>query len=218
MSITKSIKLTYRANKMNNKEKLSKFAVVLSQLRKERGISQKKAAADLGISQALLSHYEKGIRECGLDFVIKCSEYYSVTTDYLLGVSENRNGITSDTLSNIEDSNGRSAATLKQATKNLLDIAILSLGEEAKTYMYDYYMLCAYRGALSLAKAGVLPKEMFKLDYTIARDLASAAIAVEDAKFVLIEDKSRTGGAETDTVLNDLIKQAEEYIFANYIL
>ena len=43
----------------NSKEKLSKFAVVLSQLRKERGISQKKAATDLGISQALLSHYEK---------------------------------------------------------------------------------------------------------------------------------------------------------------
>ena len=68
--------------------KKSKFAAILSQLRKERGSSQKKAAADLGISQALLSHYEKGIRECGLDFVIKCSEYYGVTTDYLLGISK----------------------------------------------------------------------------------------------------------------------------------
>ena len=72
----------------NSKEKLSKFAIILSQLRKERGISQKKAATDLGISQALLSHYEKGIRECGLDFVIKCSEYYGVTTDYLLGLDD----------------------------------------------------------------------------------------------------------------------------------
>ena len=40
----------------NKTEKLSKFAQILSQLRKERGISQKKAANDLGISQALLSH------------------------------------------------------------------------------------------------------------------------------------------------------------------
>ena len=54
-------------------KKNSRFANRLSQLRKERDISQKKAAADLGISQALLSHYEKGIRECGLDFVVKCS-------------------------------------------------------------------------------------------------------------------------------------------------
>ena len=44
------------------------FPRILTLLRKERGFSQKKAAADLGISQALLSHYEKGVRECGLDF------------------------------------------------------------------------------------------------------------------------------------------------------
>ena len=50
------------AAKQDKAEKLSKFAQVLSRLRKERGISQKKAASDLGISQALLSHYEKGIR------------------------------------------------------------------------------------------------------------------------------------------------------------
>ena len=37
------------------------FPVILSELRKERGLSQKDAAAGLGISQALLSHYEKGI-------------------------------------------------------------------------------------------------------------------------------------------------------------
>lgn len=36
------------------------FPVILSELRKERGLSQKDAASSLGISQALLSHYEKG--------------------------------------------------------------------------------------------------------------------------------------------------------------
>ena len=34
----------------------------LVELRTEKGLSQKDAAADLGVSQALLSHYEKGIR------------------------------------------------------------------------------------------------------------------------------------------------------------
>ena len=34
----------------------------LSSLRKEKGLSQKEAAAGLGVSQALLSHYENGIR------------------------------------------------------------------------------------------------------------------------------------------------------------
>lgn len=203
---------------MKDKEKLSKFSVVLARLRKERGISQKKAADDLGISQALLSHYEKGIRECGLDFIIRCSDYYGVTTDYLLGVSESRNGMNTEYLTSIDENSGKSIGVLSEATKYLLDIAAATGTSDAKNYVYDYYMLSVYRGALTLAKAGILPKEMFKLDYTIARDLASAAIAVHDAKFVLIEDKSRTGEAIQATALNELIKQAEEHIVENYIL
>lgn len=200
------------------KEKLSKFAVVLSQLRKERGISQKKAAADLGISQALLSHYEKGIRECGLDFVIRCSQYYGVTTDYLLGVSENRNGVVTDTFK-LDDAGGKSVHLLASATKYLLDVASSVTGvDKANEYIYDYCMLSVYRSAITLAKAGILPKEMFKIDYSIARDLASAAIAVEDAKFALIEDKSRTGEVDSDSALTDVIAQAEAHILNNYIL
>ena len=41
------------------------FSRTLSLLRQEAGISQRKAAAALGISQALLSHYENGIRQPG---------------------------------------------------------------------------------------------------------------------------------------------------------
>ena len=205
----------------NSKEKLSKFAIILSQLRKERGISQKKAATDLGISQALLSHYEKGIRECGLDFVIKCSEYYGVTTDYLLGVSDSRTGVAPDSLSQLDDDEEHSVSTLAKATKYLLDISAASSTESSKNhYISDYNMLSVYRGALTLAKAGVLPKEMFKIDYTIARDLASAAIAVQDAKFVLIEDRSRTGLDQNfrDNALTTLIEEAEKHIIENYIL
>ena len=202
----------------NENEKLSKFSEILSKMRKERGVSQKKAAADLGISQALLSHYEKGIRECGLDFVIKCSKYYGVTTDYLLGVSENRNGMSNDVLANITSTDGRSAKALAQSTKYLLEMASAATDGKKDNYVYDYFMLCAYRGALTLAKAGVLPKEIFKIDYTIARDLASAAIALRDARFVFIEDKSRTGFDEAEFApLKDMISEAEEYILSNYI-
>ncbi len=70
---------------------LCKFPKILSELRRSRGISQKKAADELGISPALLSHYENGIRECGLDFLLRLSEYYSVSCDYLLGKSNIKN-------------------------------------------------------------------------------------------------------------------------------
>ena len=72
----------------------TEFNRIITLLRKERGITQKQAAADLGVSQALLSHYEKGIRECGLDFVVRVAEYYDVSCDYLLGRSPDRNGLT----------------------------------------------------------------------------------------------------------------------------
>ena len=61
------------------------FAFQLAQLRRAAGVSQRKAAADLQVSQALLSHYEKGIREPGLDFVVRAADYYHVSCDLLLG-------------------------------------------------------------------------------------------------------------------------------------
>jgi transcriptional regulator with XRE-family HTH domain len=68
------------------------FPRILALLRKERSISQKQAANDLGIAQALLSHYEKGKRECGLNFLVRAADYYKVSTDYLLGRSPSRDG------------------------------------------------------------------------------------------------------------------------------
>ena len=61
------------------------FAEIFSRLRREKNISQRKAAEDMKISQALLSHYENGIREPRLEFIVHASEYYNVSVDYLLG-------------------------------------------------------------------------------------------------------------------------------------
>ena len=70
------------------------FARTLSLLRQEKKVSQRTAAAALGISQALLSHYENGIREPGLPFVVKACDYYGVSADYLLGRTMARDGTT----------------------------------------------------------------------------------------------------------------------------
>jgi len=70
--------------------KKSKFAVNMGKLRRERGLSQRQAAAELGVSQALLSHYETDAREPKLDFLVKVCDYYSVTTDFILGRTKER--------------------------------------------------------------------------------------------------------------------------------
>lgn len=61
------------------------FSMRISELRKRKNISQRQAANDLGISQALLSHYENGLREPKLEFVVKVCDYYGVSADYVLG-------------------------------------------------------------------------------------------------------------------------------------
>ena len=68
------------------------FPETLSALRREKNLSQRQAAAELGISQALLSHYENGAREPGLNFVCRACDYYGVSADYLLGRSDEPSG------------------------------------------------------------------------------------------------------------------------------
>ena len=72
----------------------SNFSRSLSLLRQEKGISQRVVAGDLNVSQALLSHYENGIREPGLDFVVRACNYYNVSADFLLGRTMSRDGTT----------------------------------------------------------------------------------------------------------------------------
>lgn len=69
------------------------FARTLSLLRQEKQVSQRVAAEALGVSQALLSHYENGIREPGLAFVSRVCEYYQVSADFLLGRTMSRTGM-----------------------------------------------------------------------------------------------------------------------------
>lgn len=64
------------------------FSATLAQLRNQAGLSQRKLAADLNISQALLSHYENGSREPGLPFICKVCDYFGVSADFLLGRGE----------------------------------------------------------------------------------------------------------------------------------
>ncbi|MBQ3423413.1 MAG: helix-turn-helix transcriptional regulator, partial [Romboutsia sp.] len=50
----------------------------------------KEVALKLNISQRAYSHYENGTRQLPIDLLIKISQLYGVTTDYILGLSNNR--------------------------------------------------------------------------------------------------------------------------------
>jgi transcriptional regulator with XRE-family HTH domain len=105
----------------------SEFSRTLSLLRKERGVSQRTAAADLGVSQALLSHYENGIREPGLAFVVRACDYYHVSADFMLGRTLSREGsmLTSEEILNAaEPGNVLSGSVMATLQSKLLGGAI----------------------------------------------------------------------------------------------
>lgn len=60
----------------------------IKQLRENRGLIQEILASELGITQQMLSKYERDILCIKVDVLMKIAEYFNVTTDYLLGVSE----------------------------------------------------------------------------------------------------------------------------------
>lgn len=102
----------------------SEFPRTLSLLRQEKKVSQRTAASALGISQALLSHYENGVREPGLAFVVKACDYYNVSADFLLGRTLTRDGatISPDELYDISDekNNSLKGGVLALLSKKLL--------------------------------------------------------------------------------------------------
>jgi len=64
---------------------LKDFPAVLTELRRSAGESQRQAADALGVSQSLLSHYENGVREPKLEFMVRAAEHYGASLDYLMG-------------------------------------------------------------------------------------------------------------------------------------
>lgn len=62
----------------------------LKNLRKNRGVIQEVLAAEVGITQQMLSRYEKDISIIKVDILKKLAKYFNVTTDYLLGLSDTK--------------------------------------------------------------------------------------------------------------------------------
>ena len=158
------------------------FPKRIALMRKERGLSQKQAAADLGISQALLSHYEKGVRECGLTFLVNIAEYYNVSCDYLLGRTRQR-GLAKALP---EDTADDTPAPMQAAKKQLLDTL---------HYLFEQLSLCSSRSIgsetvlfVQLAVSRVLhlfasasENGLFGYTQPNARALADAAMTLSEA-------------------------------------
>lgn len=174
----------------------SEFARILTLLRKEKGISQKSAAASLGVSQALLSHYEKGIRECGLEFLIRSADFYGVSCDYMLGRTPDRSGTTLsvDEIPDWESAGKEnvlkgSLLTIlnKKLIANSLNILFDMLSKAGSNSLTkevsDYLMIAVYRMFRVVYSANDKNQsKMFKLSDQVAHPYCSAAMEIHQAR------------------------------------
>lgn len=137
----------------------------LVSLRKEKNLSQKEAAVALGVSQGLLSHYEKGIRECGLDFLCRAATFYDVSSDYLLGLSDTK--MMSDALfvqDEIPQDSEMRMSTIFRSSVYLLD-RLSIFGRSSASKIRAVYILTLYKIYLSALSQGALPNhELAKKD------------------------------------------------------
>lgn len=63
----------------------------LKKLRVEKNLTQKQIAERIGLAVSAVSSYESGYRYPSYDVLMKLAEIFHVSTDYLLGITNNRN-------------------------------------------------------------------------------------------------------------------------------
>lgn len=172
------------------------FPRVMKLLRNERGLKQKEAADQLGINQALLSHYEHGKREPGLDFLVHVADFYGVSVDYILGRSNSRTGtvIASDELpeSSINEGyEGAPAGAVTMLRKKLITNSIeviFSLLIKAKNQKLaksvgTYLLTAVYRAYRMLFSANRSNDEnCFAIPPQAVSGMCSAKMSIEEVK------------------------------------
>ena len=62
----------------------------LRDLREDHDKTQQDIAGVLGTSQTMYARYERGANELPLRHLVKLAEYYHVSTDYHLGLSDTK--------------------------------------------------------------------------------------------------------------------------------
>lgn len=58
---------------------------IIKELRIDKGISQSMLANEIGVSQKAIDFWEREVNEPKASYIIKLSDYFNVSSDYLLG-------------------------------------------------------------------------------------------------------------------------------------
>lgn len=205
-------------SKLLNKD----FPRLLKLLREERGLKQKEAADGMGVAQALLSHYENGKRECGLEFLIRASDFYGVSIDYLLGRTSSRTGLIisedelpESSISENFDGNPKGVPVLlrKKLITNSLEIVFSLLmksgNNELSKTVSSYLITAAYRAYRMLYSAGGKNDEKtFAIRAEETAHLCAAQMALDEIRARSVSDSTEDEQINNTRIERDYPKQS----------
>ncbi|MBE6754426.1 MAG: helix-turn-helix domain-containing protein [Ruminococcaceae bacterium] len=213
------------------------FPRIITLLRTERKLTQKEAAELLDVSQALLSHYEHGRRECGLDFLCKAADLYGVSCDYLLGRTADRNGaqITVDDIPEPDTNNAD-----KRSRGSAVPVLNKKLIANTLNILFDLLQKCDCRDLTSEASAYIMiavykvfrlvylsnPKNsrsFFSVPDDLARGMTTAALEITESRIAAlaagknIEDMVGLDSSVAPELSDETLKRAYP-LFASSLL
>ncbi len=187
------------------------FQTRLVELRKNKKISQKQAAKDLGISQALLSHYENGVRECGLSFVVRAANYYGVTCDYLLGNSNSTIQVENQSqIMDIPEDGEMTPDTIVRAA--IVATSHMASDPELMKFIIQAYGLATYFSIYCGIKRGIIPREWippedrnFNRITFLANTISPAIASMESLPGKPKKEKAPLAVTTIDSWVNDFL-------------
>ena len=134
-----------------------KIAEKLVKLRTSKGVTQEDVAQSLSISNKTVSKWENGASTPDLPMVIELAKYYGVTTDTLLGLSEDKKQSTTEEIRSLFEGLDRRESVLK-AFETIRSLVPTMYGTVSKYYddaydkenVYPTGTSHGYRSAISL--------------------------------------------------------------------
>ncbi|MBE6827519.1 MAG: helix-turn-helix transcriptional regulator [Ruminococcaceae bacterium] len=194
------------------------FAQRMLELRRKKGVSQKEAAENLGVSQALLSHYEKGIRECGLDFLARASAYYDVSSDYLIGISDTGHTVHEefDRQDIKSDSEFRTSTLFRAAA--MLDAFFENLGVGKRDLIKNYFAVSIYSLSVLAVRSGNIPKSWISYPLDNASAMAKAMTEIISRSIVSDSDPKKSKKPIEPQCVKTVIDEAEKIIRKNALV
>lgn len=193
----------------------SSFSEKMLTLRQKKGISQKEAAERLGVSQALLSHYEKGIRECSLDFLARAAAFYDVSSDYILGISETERPF-KENFEDIDvsvDAEFRTSTLFRAAT--MLHDDFVQNGAGKSDLIKQFFALCIYDLCVLAVREGYIPKSWIAINLDHASAYSKATLELISRKLVSETQEKTVKNIRQPMCIKTVISAAEKAIVKN---